>query len=78
MRPRVKEGGRYRLENGYIVVDKLIPIELDEVSSKMAEESGFADIADLLKTARHGKGDNVYLIHFHYVEDDDYSDLRAT
>jgi hypothetical protein len=33
----------------------------------LARESGFLGIIDLLKVAKHGKGDNIYLIRFHYV-----------
>ena len=32
-----------------------------------ARESGFDGATDLLGTARHGGGDNVYLIRFHYL-----------
>ena len=31
------------------------------------DESGFASVDDLLQIARHGRGDNVYLIRFHYL-----------
>src|SRR5262249_10920107 len=34
-----------------------------------ARESGFAGVVDLLKTAKHGAGTNVYLVRFHYVPD---------
>jgi hypothetical protein len=33
----------------------------------MAREPGFLDVVDLLKVAKHGKGDNIYLVGFHYV-----------
>ncbi|MFT7243822.1 MAG: hypothetical protein ACI82A_001170 [Candidatus Azotimanducaceae bacterium] len=71
MSPRVKEGGRYRLEAGFVVVDKVRQIEWDWISAKMAKDSGFNDVVDLLKTAKHGKGENVYLIDFHYEENAD-------
>ena len=66
MKPRVKVGGRYRLEGGHVVVDKIRQIEWDGISASMARESGFTSVADLLKTAKHGKGEKVYLVNFHY------------
>ena len=33
----------------------------------LARKSGFAGVVDLLKVAKHGKGENVYLIEFHYA-----------
>jgi len=33
----------------------------------LARESGFLGLVDLLKVARHGKGENIYLIRFHYL-----------
>jgi hypothetical protein len=33
----------------------------------MARESGFSSVDDLLQTAKHGGGDKVYLIRFHYL-----------
>jgi hypothetical protein len=67
MRPHVKVGGRYRMDEGHIVIDSIEPIELADVTRGLARESGFASVEDLLKTARHGRGDNVYLIRFHYL-----------
>jgi hypothetical protein len=33
----------------------------------LARESGFLGVLDLLKVAKHGKGENIYLVRFHYV-----------
>ena len=33
----------------------------------LARESGFNNVKELLQTAKHGGGDNVYLIRFHYL-----------
>jgi hypothetical protein len=65
-RPHVKVGGRYQVEPGEIEVDAILPIEMDDITPAMARQSGFQDVADLLATAKHGPGENVYLIHFHY------------
>jgi hypothetical protein len=66
-RRHVKIGGRYRMDEGHIVVDSIEPIEWAEVTERLARESGFASVDDLRQTAKHGRGDNVYLIRFHYL-----------
>ena len=66
LRPKVKVGGRYKLGEGYIVVDKLNQITPEEITPLLARKSGFMGVVDLLKTARHGRGENVYLVEFHY------------
>ena len=67
MRPHVKAGGRYRMDEGQIVVESIKPIRLADITHDLARESGFSNVKDLLETARHGPGDNVYLIRFHYL-----------
>src|SRR5436189_1854679 len=67
MRPHVKAGGRYRMDEGQIVVDSIVPIQLADITRDLARESGFSSVKDLLQTAKHGDGDNVYLIRFHYL-----------
>ena len=70
LKPRVKVGGRYRLEEGFVVVDDLLPITFADITPHMATSSGFDGVIDLLKTAKHGRGENVYLITFHYEQGD--------
>ena len=67
-RPHVKVGNRYILDEGHIVVDKLREIDFDDITPTLARESGFAGVAALLKTAKHGSGENVYLVEFHYQQ----------
>ena len=67
LRPRVHVSGRYRMEEGQIEVDSIEPIGLPDITSQLAQESGFLGILDLLKVAKHGKGENIYLIRFHYM-----------
>src|SRR4051812_7053386 len=68
MRPNVKVGNRYGIsDGGEIEVDSVDEIELADITPKLARESGFASVVDLLKTAQHGRGRNVYLVRFHYV-----------
>ena len=64
--PRVKVGNRYKLEDGHVVIDRLRQIEFDDITPALARETGFAGLADLLKVAKHGHGENVYLVEFHY------------
>jgi hypothetical protein len=67
MRPRVRVGGKYPMEEGAIVVDSIEPIGLPDITPQLARESGFLGVLDLLKIAKHGRGENIYLIRFHYV-----------
>lgn len=64
---RVKVGGRYRMGDGAIVVDSIQRIALEDVTPELARRSGFEGLIDLLKVAKHGKGERVYLVEFHYV-----------
>jgi hypothetical protein len=66
-RPHVKVGGRYRMDEGHIVVDSIVPMTISDVTNDLARESGFESVDDLLRIARHGSGSNVYLIRFHYL-----------
>jgi len=55
------------MEDGQIEVDSIEPMGLLEITPELARESGFLGLIDLLKVAKHGKGDNVYLVRFHYI-----------
>ncbi len=65
--PHVKVGNRYRMGEGEIEIESITPIGFPDITPELARESGFLGVLDLLKVARHGKGDNVYLIRFHYL-----------
>jgi hypothetical protein len=67
MSPRVRVGGRYRMDEGEIEVDSIEPIGLPDITPQLARESGFLGVLDLLKIAKHGKGENIYLVRFHYI-----------
>ena len=67
MRPRVRVGGRYRMEEGEIEVDSIEPIGFVDITPQLALESGFLGVIDLLKVAKHGRGENIYLVRFRYV-----------
>jgi len=66
-RSHVKVGARYRMEEGEILIDSIERITLQDITHDLATESGFESRADLLKVAKHGSGDNVYLIRFRYL-----------
>ena len=66
-RPHVKAGGRYAMDDGQIVVDSIVPIDIADITDDLARESGFSNVKELLQIAKHGRGDNVYLIRFHYL-----------
>ena len=65
--PRVTVGRRYRMEEGEVEVDSIEPIGLPDITHQLARESGFLGVLDLLKVAKHGKGQKIYLVRFHYV-----------
>jgi hypothetical protein len=67
LHPRVRVGARYRMDEGEIQVDSIQPIGLPDITPELARESGFLGVLDLLKVAKHGRGENIYLIRFHYV-----------
>jgi hypothetical protein len=66
-RPHVKAGGRYRMDEGHIVVDSIEPISLEDVTRELARECGFESVESLLALARHGAGHRVFLVRFHYL-----------
>lgn len=63
----VHVGGRYRMEEGEVEVDSIEPIGFPDITPELARASGFAGVLDLLKVAKHGSGDKIFLIRFHYV-----------
>jgi hypothetical protein len=67
MRPQVKVGGRYQMDDGHVVVDSIAPIAIKDITSDLARESGFDSVKDLMRIARHGRGTKAYLIRFHYL-----------
>ena len=67
MRPHVTVGRRYPMEGGQIEVDSILPITFADITPELARASGFKGVIDLLKVAKHGRGENVYLVRFHFV-----------
>lgn len=65
-RPHVKVGGRYPLGPGFVEVKSIKRIALNDITPELARRSGFLGVVDLLKVAKHGPGENAYLIDFRY------------
>jgi hypothetical protein len=55
------------MDEGQIEIDSIEPIGFPDITPQLARESGFLGLIDLLKVAKHGRGENIYLIRFHYV-----------
>jgi hypothetical protein len=66
--PHVKVGGHYKLGTGFIEVNSIRRITIADITPTLAKRSGFSGVIDLLKVAKHGPGENVYLIEFKYYE----------
>jgi hypothetical protein len=60
-------GGRYQTGEGEIEVDSIEQIAIQDITHALAIESGFLGVIDLLKVAKHGPSENVYLVRFHYI-----------
>jgi len=55
------------MEQGWIEVDSIEPIAFPDITPELARASGFLGVLDLLKIAKHGSGNNIYLVRFHYI-----------
>ena len=66
-RPHVRVGSRYQMDEGQIEIDSIEQIGLPDITPELARASGFLGVLDLLKVAKHGRGENIYLIRFHYL-----------
>jgi hypothetical protein len=64
--PHVKVGGKYSLEEGHIEVTSMREISWEDLTDTLARDSGFNNLIDLMKTAKHGAGRRVYYIKFRY------------
>jgi hypothetical protein len=65
-KPHVKVGGRYPMDAGHIEVTSIREIGWDDLSDKLARDTGFNNLADLVKTAKHGPGQTIYFVRFRY------------
>ena len=58
-RLHVSVGRRYPMDEGQIEVDSIESIGFPDITPQLARESGFLGVVDLLKIAKHGKGENL-------------------
>jgi hypothetical protein len=65
--PHVKVGGHYRLDEGHIEVTAIREISWEDLSDELARDTGFKNLIDLMKTAKHGAGQRIYYVRFRYV-----------
>jgi hypothetical protein len=65
-RPHVKVGSHYGLGSGFIEVTSIRRIAMSDITPELAVRSGFPGVVALMKVAKHGRGENVYLVEFEY------------
>jgi len=65
-RPHVRVGGRYPLGPGAIEVTAIREIGMGDITPDLARRSGFLGVVGLLKVAKHGPGERVFLVEFEY------------
>jgi hypothetical protein len=63
----VKVGGHYGLDEGHIEVTSIREISWEDLSDKLARDTGFENLVDMIKTAKHGAGQHIYFVRFRYV-----------
>jgi hypothetical protein len=66
LRPRAKVGGRYTMPPGHIEVISVTEIAPERVNNALARRLGFENAEIMMKIARHGAGDSIYLVRFIY------------
>ena len=64
--PRVKAGGKYRLDEGHVEVTAVREITWEDLDDRLARDTGFKNLVDMMKTAKHGSGSHVYYVRFQY------------
>lgn len=66
-RPHVKVGGRYPLLDGFIEVTRLQEVDASDITEAMARAGGFESLEALMRTARHGRGERVFIVDFVFL-----------
>jgi hypothetical protein len=64
---RVTVGKRYKMGDGEIEIESIEPIGLPDITPQLARASGFSGVLSLLKVAKHGAGNKIFLIRFFYI-----------
>ena len=55
------------MDDGEIVIESIENIGFADITPELARASGFLGVLDLLKVAKHGRGEKIFLVRFHYV-----------
>jgi hypothetical protein len=69
LRPRAKVGGRYAMESGSIEVTSVTEVAPERITDALSRRLGFKTAEEMMKVARHGAGDRVFLVRFVYHEE---------
>ena len=68
--PRVRTGMRYAMEEGWVRVTGVRQIAESDLTEDLARQSGFTDLAAMLKIAQHGASDLIWLVEFEFEPGD--------
>lgn len=63
-RAGAKVGGRYAMDGGAVLVTAMRRIDLTDITPDLSRQCGFSGVVDMLKVARHGPGEQIWLIDF--------------
>ena len=66
LRPRAKVGGRYALGSGSIEVTHVTEVAPERITDALSRRLGFKTADEMMKIARHGAGDRIFLVRFVY------------
>lgn len=69
LRPRAKVGGCYALGPGCIEVTSITEVAPERITDALSRRLGFKTADEMMKIARHGAGDRIYLVRFVYRKD---------
>ena len=69
LRPRAKVGGRYAMGAGSIEVTHVTEVAPERITDALSRRLGFKTAEEMMKVARHGHGDRIYLLRFVYRDE---------
>jgi hypothetical protein len=69
LRPRAKVGGCYALGPGCIEVTSVTEVDEARITDALSRRLGFRTADEMMKIARHGAGDRIFLVRFVYRDE---------
>src|SRR5689334_22693549 len=69
LRPRAKVGSRFALLSGSIEVTSVTEVAPERITDALSRRLGFKNAGEMMKVARHGAGDRIYLVRFVYHDE---------